>query len=69
MYLGELPWKDLENENPPVKRLQAKIDSIKHIKNISDNNLKKALTIMLSSYNKPYDYEPEYKTLLDLLEI
>ena len=69
MYLGELPWKDLENENPPVKRLQSKIDSIKYIKNIPDNNLKKALTIMLTSYNKPYDYEPEYKTLLDLLEI
>jgi len=31
--------------------------------------LKKALTIMLNSYNKPYDYEPDYKNLLDLLEI
>ena len=27
------------------------------------------ILLMVTIYDKPYDYEPEYKTLLDLLEI
>mgnify|MGYP001453335304 CR=1 FL=1 len=68
MSLGELPWKHLENENIPHNRLKSKLNAVEHVKNIPDDNLKKAITLMVSSYDKPYDYEPEYKNLLDLLK-
>ena len=68
MCLGGLPWKDLENENIPHNRLKAKLNAVEHVKKIPDDNLKKAITLMVSSYDKPYDYEPEYKRLLDLLK-
>jgi tRNA A-37 threonylcarbamoyl transferase component Bud32 len=68
MFLGKLPWKHLENEDSPHKRLDAKLNSIQYVKNIPDDNLRNAITLMITSYNKPYDYEPEYKYLLNLLK-
>ena len=68
MFLGEIPWKSLENEFPPHKRLDAKLKSIEYVKKIPDDNLRNAITLMITNYDKPYDYEPEYKQLLDLLK-
>ena len=68
MFLGGLPWKSLEIEDSPSKRLDAKLKSIEHVKKIPDDNLRNAITLMITSYDKPYDYEPEYKHLLDLLK-
>ena len=68
MFLGKLPWKHLENEDSPSKRLDAKLKSIEYVKKIPDDNLRNAITLMITTYEKPYDYEPEYKRLLDLLK-
>jgi serine/threonine protein kinase len=68
MFLGGLPWKSLENEDSPRKRLDAKLKSIEYVKKIPDDNLRNAITLMVTNYDKPYDYEPEYKRLLDLLK-
>ena len=66
--MGGLPWKSLEEEDSPRKRLDAKLKSIEYVKKIPDGNLRNAITLMVTSYDKPYDYEPEYKRLLDLLK-
>ena len=68
MFMGKLPWKHLENEDSPTKRLDAKLKSIEYVKKIPDDNLRNAISLMVTSYDKPYDYEPEYKRLLDLLK-
>ena len=68
MFLGGLPWKSLEEEDTPHKRLDAKLKSIEYVKKIPDDNLRNAITMMITSYEKPFDYEPEYKHLLDLLK-
>ena len=68
MFLGKLPWKHLEDEDSPSKRLDAKLKSIEYVKKMPDDNLRNAITLMITSYDKPYDYEPEYKRLLDLLK-
>lgn len=68
MFIGELPWKHLENESIPHNRLDAKLNAIEYVKKISDDNLRNAISLMVTSYDKPYDYEPEYKYLLDLLK-
>jgi len=68
MFLGGLPWKSLENENIPNKRLKEKLKAVEYVKKIPDDNLRNAITLMITSYDKPYDYEPEYKRLLDLLK-
>tara|TARA_B100000989_G_scaffold294995_1_gene275122 strand:+ start:1592 stop:1798 length:207 start_codon:yes stop_codon:yes gene_type:complete len=68
MFLGGLPWKSLENENIPNKRLKEKLKAVEYVKKIPDDNLRNAITLMITSYDKPYDYGPEYKRLLDLLK-
>ena len=68
MFLGKLPWKHLENENIPHNRLKEKLNAVEYVKKISDDNLRNAITLMITSYDKPFDYEPEYKHLLDLLK-
>ena len=67
MSLGELPWKSYDSGNSE-ERLKLKLNSNEYIKKITDDNLKKAITLMVTNYDKPYDYEPEYKRLLDLLK-
>lgn len=68
MFMGKLPWKHLENESIPHNRLKEKLKAVEYVKKIPDDNLRNAITLMVTSYDKPYDYEPEYKRLLDLLK-
>ena len=67
MSLGELPWKSFDGGNSH-ERLQEKLNSPEYIKKIPDDDLRKAILLMVTSYDKPYDYEPEYKYLLNLLK-